>query len=354
MKNRDLIPRRRVLGLGVALAGLCAGCAVLPAGSTESAASSQTASGNKAADKVEKAPLEDINSVHLRDNPELYTVYDDSGVVIMYLTVSRGNDSENTNHSWAEINHYSVYDYETMGVPRYQVNALLQVGDENGPLPGELGYAVEAPNATVQIRGQTSSRNSQKNYKIKLKKNKGSWRGQRTIALNKHMGEGLRFRNKMAYDLIKGIDQMMGLRTQFVHLYVKDLTDSSSGVFEDYGLYTQVEQLNKTALKAHGLDSTGQLYKVNFFEFYRYEDAIKLTTDPTFDQAKFDSYLETKGSSDHSKLIEMLEKLNDESQPMEKLLETYFDAENIAYWMAFQLLTGNADTQSRNMYLYSP
>ena len=354
MKNRDLIPRRRVLGLGVALAGLCAGCAVLPAGSAESAAGPQAASGNKAADKVEKAPLEDINSVHLRDNPELYTVYDDSGVVTMYLTVSRGNDSENTNHSWAEINHYSVYDYETMGVPRYQVNALLQVGDENGPLPGELGYAVEAPNATVQIRGQTSSRNSQKNYKIKLKKNKGSWRGQRTIALNKHMSEGLRFRNKMAYDLIKGIDQMMGLRTQFVHLYVKDLTDSSSGVFEDYGLYTQVEQLNKTALKAHGLDSTGQLYKVNFFEFYRYEDAIKLTTDPTFDQAKFDSYLETKGNSDHSKLIEMLEKLNDESQPMEKLLEIYFDAENIAYWMAFQLLTGNADTQSRNMYLYSP
>ena len=354
MKNRDLIPRRRVLGLGVALAGLCAGCAVLPAGSAESAASSQTASGNKAADKVEKAPLEDINSVHLRDNPELYTVYDDSGVVTMYLTVSRGNDSENTNHSWAEINHYSVYDYETMGVPRYQVNALLQVGDENGPLPGELGYAVEAPNATVQIRGQTSSRNAQKNYKIKLKKNKGSWRGQRTIALNKHMGEGLRFRNKMAYDLIKGIDQMMGLRTQFVHLYVKDLTDSENGVFEDYGLYTQVEQLNKAALKAHGLDSTGQLYKVNFFEFYRYEDAIKLTTDPTFDQAKFDSYLETKGNSDHSKLIEMLEKLNDESQPMEKVLETYFDVENIAYWMAFQLLTGNADTQSRNVYLYSP
>ena len=355
MNKNALIPRRKVLGLGVALAGLCAGCAVLPdAGSAESAAGSQTASGNKAADKVEKAPLEDINSVHLRDNPELYTVYDDSGVVTMYLTVSRGNDSENTNHSWAEINHYSVYDYEAMGVPRYQVAALLQVGDENGPLPGELGYGVEAPNATVQIRGQSSSRNAQKNYKIELKKNKGSWRGQRTIALNKHMSEGLRFRNKMAYDLIKGIDQMMGLRTQFVHLYVKDLTDSDTGAFVDYGLYTQVEQLNKTALKAHGLDSTGQLYKVNFFEFYRYEDAIKLTTDPTFDQAKFDSYLETKGSSDHSKLIEMLEKLNDESQPMEKLLETYFDVENIAYWMAFQLLTGNVDTQSRNMYLYSP
>ena len=106
--------------------------------------------GIKQLTRWKKASLEDINSVHLRDNPELYTVYDDSGVVTMYLTVSRGNDSENTNHSWAEINHYSVYDYETMGVPRYQVNALLQVGDENGPLPGELGYAVEAPNATVR------------------------------------------------------------------------------------------------------------------------------------------------------------------------------------------------------------
>lgn len=354
MKNRDLIPRRRVLGLGVALAGLCAGCAVLPAGSAESAAGSQTASGNKAADKVEKAPLEDINSVHLRDNPELYTVYGDSGVVTMYLTVSRGNDSENTNHSWAEINHYSVYDYEAMGVPRYQVNALLQVGDENGPLPGELGYAVEAPNATVQIRGQSSSEGAQKNYKIKLKKNKGSWRGQRTIALNKHMNEGLRFRNKMAYDLIKGIDQMMGLRTQFVHLYVKDLTDSSSGVFEDYGLYTQVEQLNKTALKAHGLNPEAQLYKVNFFEFYRYEDSIKLTSDPTYDQSAFEYYLEIKGDSDHTKLIQMLADLNDDSQSMELILEKYFDVENIAYWMAFQLLTGNADTQSHNMYLYSP
>lgn len=355
MNKNALIPRRKVLGLGVALAGLCAGCAVLPdAGSAESAAGSQAASGNKAADKAEKAPRTELNGVHLRDNPELYTVYDDSGVVTMYLTVSRGNDSENTNHSWAQVNHYSAYDYEAMGVPRYQVNALLQVGDENGPLPGELGYGVEAPNATVQIRGQTSSRNAQKNYKIELKKNKGSWRGQRTIALNKHMGEGLRFRNKMAYDLIKGIDQMMGLRTQFVHLYVKDLTDSDTGAFVDYGLYTQVEQLNKTALKAHGLDSTGQLYKINSFEFYRNEDIIRLTTDPAYDQMAFEQLMEIKGNSDHSKLIEMLEKLNDESQPMEKLLETYFDVENIAYWMAFQLLTGNVDTQSRNMYLYSP
>lgn len=350
MQNIKL-SRRAVLALGAALAGACAGCALLPQADARTDAA---AASDAVAQTVEKAQTETSQTRHLRDREELYTVYDDSGVVTMYLTVSRGNSSEGTDHSWAEINHYSAYDYQQMGVARYQVNALLQAGDETGPLPGEVGYGETAPNATVQIRGQTSSRNAQKNYKIKLKKNKGSWRGQRTIALNKHMGEGLRFRNKMAYDLIRRIDQMMGLRTQFVHLYVKDLTRSADALFEDYGLYTQVEQLNKTALQAHGLDPSGQLYKVNFFEFDRYEDSVKLTSDPAYDRSMFEYYLEIKGDTDHTKLIRMLEKINDYSVPTEELFATDFDMENIAYWMAFQLLTGNVDTQSRNMYLYSP
>ena len=303
---------------------------------------------------VKKAEKEDINSVHLRDKDTLYTDDDETSVVTMYLTVSRGNASENTDHSWSEINSYSVEDYENMGVDRYQVAGLLQVGDENGPTSGNVGYAEEVPNATVQIRGQTSSSNAQKNYKIELKKNKGTWRGQRVINLNKHQGEGMRFRNKMAYDLIKGIPQMMGLRTQFVHLYVKDNTDGSSDAFQDYGLYTQVEQLNKTALKTHGLDSKGQLYKVNSFEFYREEDVIKTTDDPGYNQEAFEERLEIKGDSDHTKLIHMLDAVNDYSIPINQVLEQYFDEENIVYWMAFQILTGNVDTQNRNMYLYSP
>lgn len=120
-------------------------------------------------------------------------------------------------------------------------------------------------------------------------------------------------------------------------------------------MYTQVEQLNKTALKAHGVDPNGQLYKINSFEFYRYEDVIRLTTDPAYDQTAFEKHLEIKGNSDHSKLIKMLDVLNDESSSMDdELFVTYFDKENIAYWMAFQLLTGNTDTQNRNVYLYSP
>lgn len=304
-------------------------------------------------EKVKKSATQGLDGAHLRDNDSLYKVYDDSGVETMYLTVSRGNKSEGTDHSWSEINQYSVDDYAAMRTNRYQVNGLLQVGDEQGPVSGELGYGEKAPNATVQVRGQSSSLNKQKNYKIELKSGKGKWRGQRTIALNKHMGEGLRFRNKMAYDLIRGIDQMMGLRTQFVHLYVKDET-SGSNSFDDYGLYTQVEQLNKSALQAHGLDKNGQLYKVNYFEFQRDADVIRLADDPKYNLSKFEEKLEVKGNSDHTKLIAMLNQLNDYSVPMSSILGKYFDTENLAYWMAFQLLTGNTDTQSRNMYLYSP
>ena len=304
--------------------------------------------------QVDKQEIETDMGIHIRDKDLLYSQYDNQEIVTMYLTVSTGNAGEGTNHTWEEVNTYSVYDYDRMGVDRYKVAGLLQVGNEEGLVAGELGYGQVAPNCTVQIRGQSSSRNPQKNYKISIKDNKGDWRGQTTIALNKHQGDGLRFRNKLGFDLLSHIEELMSLRTTFVRLYVKDTTKGGSAKFEDYGIYTQVEQLNKTALKAHGLDNRGHLYKVNFCEFYRYEDVIVKKDDPRYDLKKFEEILEIKGDDDHTKLIQMLEKVNDYSIPIEEILEEHFDMENIAYWMAYNLLLGNIDTQSRNFYLYSP
>ena len=317
------------------------------------AACGQEETSNQSLSNQEKTVEFAENNYHLRDKELLYQENPQS-VKTLYLTIKSGDAAENTNHTWEEINTYSVYDYEKWGVPRYQVAALLQAGDDTGPLAGELGYSETVPNATVQVRGQTSSRNQQKNYKIKLKRNKGSWQGQRTINLNKHQTDGLRFRNKLAYDLIRGIPQLIGLRTQFVHLYVKDENGSEPDKFVDYGLYTQVEQLNGSGLKAHGLDSNAQLYKVNFFEFLLYEDTIKLEDDPDFDRVAFEKLLEIKGDRDHHKLIEMLQAVNDLDRPIDQTLDTYFDRENLTYWLAFQILIGNTDTQSRNVYLYSP
>lgn len=308
---------------------------------------------NSSVQETSDVTVETGNSDVFEDNDLLYANDDDTSVVTMYLTVSKGNESENTNHTWEEINTYSVYDYDAMGVERYAVNGLLQVGDENGPTEGSLGYGKVIPNATVTIRGQTSSKSVQKNYKIEIKDGQGKWNEQKVINLNKHQGEGLRFRNKLCYDLLEEMPGMMSLQTQFVHLYVKDETEGSSSGFVDYGLYTQVEQPNKSFLERHGLDKNGHLYKINFFEFYRYEDVIMLKSDADYDEKAFEELIEIKGSDDHIKLIAMLEDVNDYSISIEETLEKWFDAENLASWMTFQILTGNIDTQSRNTLIYS-
>lgn len=305
--------------------------------------------------KVEKEKRPHISEVCLKDNQALYEEDQDDSVVTMYLTVRRGNQAEHTDHSWEEVNRYSVYYYEEKNIPRYGVEAILQVGNEEGPLYGKFGYHHHVPNATVNVRGASSSQSSQKSYKVSIKKGMGSWRRQKTINLNKHVYDSTRMRNKLAYDLIEEIPHMIGLRTQFVHLYVKDETQGQTDAkFVDYGLFTQVEQPNRRFLKNHGLNSNGQLYKANFFEFLPYEDAIRLEIDPQFDLKKFEQILEIKGDRDHTKLIEMLRELNDYERPIEAVFEKYFDEENYFTWLAFQILMGNEDTQSRNFMLYSP
>ena len=147
---------------------LCGGCTLEKAGnsSQDQTVQEDNETEQVKAEKAEKAEKEEINEIHLRDKDSLYENDDDTSVVTMYLTVSKGNSSENTYHTWKEINSYSVYDYEDMGVERYQVAGLLQVGDENGPTQGEVGYGESVPNATVQIRGQTFSQNAQKIIKL--------------------------------------------------------------------------------------------------------------------------------------------------------------------------------------------
>ncbi len=336
-----------------ALSILTSGCMlVLASGCGSVNDEKQAAQENNTEAEQEFSVQNDTKKIYDKDS--LYTNEDETSVVTMYLTVSSGNESDNTNHTWTEVNSYSVYDYDAMGVERYAVNGLLQVGDENGPVEGELGYGQSIPNATVTIRGQTSSRYSQKNYRISIKDGKGTWNDQKVINLNKHEQDMTRFSNKMCYDLMKDLEDMIALRTQFVHLYVKDTTEGGNNDFADYGLYTQVEQLNRRALQSHGLDKNGQLYKINFFEFYRYEDVIMLKNDADYDEKAFEELLEIKGDDDHSKLIAMLDDVNNYSVPIEEIIDKWFEEDNLLSWLAFQILVGNTDTQSRNSFLYSP
>lgn len=303
---------------------------------------------------VAKTAPVDVNNVPLVDIPSLYAEDDPSSLVHFYVTVRRGSQADGTDHTLEEVN--SVVALQGMlGVEKLKAEVIFQEGDENGPQQGMLGYAATGSNGTIRIRGKTSTLAPQKSYRIDLFDSAGLWRGQRAIALVKHFSDPTRLRNKLYFDLLREVPDTVSLRTQFVQLYVKDETsDPPAESFEDYGLFTFVETPNRRYLRNHGLNRDGNLYKANVFEFFRYEDILVPATDPSYDAELFGSVIESKNGEDHTKLLAMLEDLNDYTIPIEEIVEKHFDLDNMMSFLAFNILVGNADYNSQNFYLYSP
>lgn len=344
--------KRRKIILCVLVAGLLmAGCATQE---TQTAQEATQEPVQEAREAVAKVATTELDGRTLTDRASLYQEYDPYDPVYFYITVVGGTEADGTNHTFAEMNSYKNLQGMT-GVEKIYSECIFQVGDAVGPLPNQVGYSAVASNATINVRGRTSTGYDQKSYRITLFDSAGMWREQRAIALNKHPGDNSRIRNMIYFTLLQDVPGMVSLRTQFAHIYVKDLTDPDApDAFVDYGLFTQVEQPNGRFLKNHGLSQNGNLYKANMCELYRYEDQIRLATDPLYDADAFSEVLEPKSGDDHSKLIAMLDAVNDYTIPIETVIERYFNLENLTSYMAFNLLMANPDSNAQNYYLYSP
>ncbi|UFJ41051.1 CotH kinase family protein [Brevibacillus humidisoli] len=281
-------------------------------------------------------------------------VYEDDQpdtIAHLYVTVTDDNLTAEQPFTWAQLNKISnVEEKKKAG----KLNVIVQEGTAEGPESGLFGYDASHPNATITVRGASSLRRAQKSYKIKLFDSAGYWRNHQTINLNKHVSDFSRMRNKLSFDYFTKIPHMTSLRTQFVHLHVRDMTGGGPAQFVDYGLFTQIEHPNKSFLRMHGLDPYGHLYKASFFEFLRYPDQLKLADDAGYDKEAFESILEIDGSNDHSKLLQMLDDVNDMGKDFDEVFETHFDRDNFLTWMAANILMDNIDTNSQNFFLYSP
>lgn len=299
--------------------------------------------------------IDDTEYDEFRDDPTVYD-YDMSEIQYLYVTVMEGDESRGANHTFEQVNAFvniqGMYNFE-----KIYADCIVKAGDENGPVAGMFGYDSVLANATICVRGRTASGVSLKSYKLEFNDGTGYWNSMTQIALNKHYYDCTRIRNALYYKLLREMPNQLSLRTFFVHLYICDNTASGngSGKYVDYGLYTAVEQPNKRYFKNHGLSSEGYLYKANMCEFYRYEDAIKLVTDPAYDETEFMKILEPKvGTTDHSKLIEMLEAVNNYSLSIHDVIDKYFDIDNLLDYMAFNILMQNPDSTAQNYYIYSP
>lgn len=314
--------------------------------STLAACSSQVATEQTQTTQADKA----TTSTGLHEDKSIYA-NDNHDVVHLYVTVSEQNQYDQSKGTFSNLNHF--YDFHSTAEDSPQLDVLVQEGTEQGPAQSKFGFGATQPNAIFEIRGASNRVAAQKSYKIKLSDQAGKWNGQTTINLNKHSYDFLRIRNKLSFDLLKRVPNITSLRTQLVELHVKDLT-AGSDTFVDYGLYTHVEQPNEDFLAAHGLNQFGQLYKAKDFDYSRFPDQLKLSTDASYNKEAFESVLEIKGNSDHQKLINMLDALNDTNQNINDVMDRYFDRENYLTWLSTNILFGNLDTISLNFYLYSP
>jgi spore coat protein H len=235
------------------------------------------------------------------------------------------------------------------------VEVLFQEGSLDGPETGYFGYGLNSANGTMEIRGATSRFAAQKSFKIRLNREMNAWNGLWTINLNKHPFDLTRIRNKLSFDYLEIIPHITSLRTQFINLWIKDLSaDPRSEDFIDYGLFTMVEQPNNLFLKTRGLDTEGHLYKSEFFEFHRYPEYLKSRDDPNFDELQFRQILDIRGNEDHSKLLAMLDDVNNYDLDINKVIARHFNRENYLTWLAVNILFENIDTRTQNFFLYSP
>lgn len=290
-----------------------------------------------------------LNRMGISENAAIYKDNMQARADVLYVTVLGAAKDENGSL-------YNFADLLGRDAPRNGWEPVFEVyfrDDSKGIVDNSL--FMRQPNATIELRGAPKAADYRKSFKLRLYDNEGLWNGQKIINLNKHYTDPLRIRNKLSFDYFSVVPDITSFRTRFVRLFIKDLSNKTLGdSFIDYGLFTQVEQPNGLFLTNHGLDPNAHLYEAESFKFLRYSESIKLKQESDYSKDKFEEILEIRGNDDHSKLIGLLEKVNDENIDINRIIDKHFDRENYLTWLAANILFDNYRVSDANFILYSP
>lgn len=288
----------------------------------------------------------DANGSGLHEDKSIYE--QDSNLYDVYISVFPTKDAS------GEMLDFSAFGLHTARDHSYNpvLNCNIQILEE-GQRPDPL-LDLNQKNATIRVRGNSSRGATYKSYKVKLEEEAGTFFGQKNLNINKHAGDDSKIATKLQTDLLTQIDNIAGYRTYFMRLWIRDVSlPEEEQEFVYYGLYTEMEQPNKTYLEAHNLSSSAVMYKASDFSFAM-SDVLRNVDDPEYSEDDFESVLSIREGSDHGKLLDMLAAVNDTTADFAEIFHTYFDEENYLTWLAFNLLMGNEDIINHNYILYSP
>lgn len=283
-------------------------------------------------------------NTNLRENKSIYKGYKPGELSNVYINVFSTRDEEGKLHDFSSFDLIASWDKNS---PVLDANVQFLSRDRQ---PG--GQPINMPNASIRVRGNPEA--ALKSYRIKFMDGKDAFHGQSVFNLNKEANDPSRIANKLAHDLIIDLEHITGFRTNFTEVFIRD--DSSSdgkNEFHSYGLYTHIEQPNKTYLRSHGLDENGSLYRAEDF-YFQLAPQLKNSDDDEYDEKAFETVLGIREGKDHTKLIQMLKDLNDNNKDFDNVFKTYFNEDNYLTWLSVNILLGNADAMSEGFLLYNP
>ena len=288
-----------------------------------------------------------VNGAPLKEDKSIYGEPDNS-IYDVYISVFPTKDES------GEMIDFSSFEKHTSRDHTYNptLNCNIQIMKEDENLDPFIN--LDTKNATIRVRGNSSRGDLYKSYKVKLSDEADSFMGQKTLNINKHSEDVTKIATKMETELLAGIDNIASYRTYFMRLWIRDTSlPKEEQEFKYYGLYTEIEQPNKAYLEARGLSSSGSMYKARNFSFHL-DDALKDVDDSEYSEEEFETVLTIREATDHKKLLEMLEAVNDETNDFEAVFYRYFNEDNYLTWLAFNLLMGNDDIINHNFIIYNP
>lgn len=286
------------------------------------------------------------NGIGLHEDKGIYE--QDSDIYDVYISVFPTKNDEGEMIDLSAFALHSARDHSYNPVLNCNVQ-ILPEGQKPDPL-----LDLDHKNATIRVRGNSSRGASYKSYKVKLEEEAGTFLGQKNLNINKHSGDVSKISTKLQTDLLAHTDDIASYRTYYMRLWIRDASlPEEEQEFVYYGLYTEIEQPNKTYLETRGLSSNAVMYKASDFSFAP-NDALRNVDDPAYSEEEFETVLSIREGSDHEKLLAMLADVNDTTRDFGEIFETYFDEDNYLTWLAFNLLMGNEDIINHNYIIYSP
>ncbi len=305
--------------------------------------------------KIQKTNLDewninssDMNGIPIKEDKSTYSDEPNTNIHDVYISVFPTKTSE------GEMNDFSAFGKHTSRDHTYnpELNCNVQILNEGESL--DPLTSLDSKNATIRVRGNSSRGDTYKSYKVKLDDEAESFFGQRNLNINKHSEDITKIATKLQTDILASVDNITSYRTYFMRVWIRDTSmPKDKQEFKYYGLYTEIEQPNKTYLETRGLSSNTSMYKARDFSFQK-SDVLKDVDAPGYDKEAFETILTIREADSHKKLLEMLEAVNDESTDFEEVFNKYFNEDNYLTWLAFNLLMGNNDIINHNFIIYNP